>query len=422
LSQAVLRLAEGLGPRAGSLVAATLLFAPALTALGMVGPIAVRLGVRDLRAAGHGVGSVYSISTAGSLAGTLLTGFALVPAFETDQILVGAAALLVLTGGASLAWRRSPVALTGMLIPFAAWGTPKPTLPSGFELVDRSHSLYGVAEVIDDTNRGVRFLRIDHSIMGAYFVRDHTPAFSFIHLLEAVRFARPEARDMLQIGLGSGSLPTILEARGIRVDVVEIDPAMVRFARRYFGFEPQGEIFVEDARTFLGRTERRYDLVLHDTFTGGTTPEHLLSLEVVRRIHDVLRPGGLLELNLVGHHEGPKAAASLAVLRTLRAVFPHVRVFRDSPLDDHPDDPANLIFFATDGPLTFRVPIDASFENEICANVLRSFQNWEVLERVPEGPIITDLHNPLARLQLPVAEEHFHAMNELMPAEVWRRY
>ena len=29
-------------------------------------------------------------------------------------------------------------------------------------------------------------------------------------------------------------------------------------------------------------------------FTGGTTPEHLLSLEVLQRIHSLLRPGGLL--------------------------------------------------------------------------------------------------------------------------------
>jgi hypothetical protein len=54
--------------------------------------------------------------------------------------------------------------------------------------------------------------------------------------------------------------------------------------------------------------------------------------------------------------------------------------------------------------------------------VLRSFQRWEVLERVPDGPVITDAHNALARLQLPVAEKHFDAMNELLPAEVWRRY
>src|SRR6185369_5180702 len=50
-SHLVLRFAESLGPRAGALVSASVLFAPSLIALGMVGPIAVRLVTRDLRAA-----------------------------------------------------------------------------------------------------------------------------------------------------------------------------------------------------------------------------------------------------------------------------------------------------------------------------------------------------------------------------------
>jgi hypothetical protein len=71
--------------------------------------------------------------------------------------------------------------------------------------------------------------------------------------------------------------------------------------------------------------------------------------------------------------------------------------------------------------MDFALPNDAHFENEVAEQILRSFQGWEVLERVPEGALITDARNPLARLQLPVAEEHFHAMNELLPVDVWVR-
>jgi spermidine synthase len=382
----------------------------------------VRLGTRDVRAAGRGAGSIYAVSTVGSLVGTLLTGFVLVPAFETDHILVGAGALLVVLGGGSLARRKRPLAMVAFLAPLAGWSAPGPELPSGITLVDRAHSLYGLVEVLDDSNRGVRFLRIDHSIMGAHFLRDGSSGFAFVHLLEGARFLRPEAEDVLQIGVGSGASPMSLSARGFKVDVVDIDPAMITFAQRYFGFATRGETFVEDARTFLARTERRYDVVVHDTFTGGTTPEHLLSLEIFRRIHDVLRAGGVLELNMVGYHDGPRSEATLAVARTLGSVFPRVRVFRDSALSDHPDEPANLVFFASDGALDFTIPADAWFENEVCEANLRSFQRWEVLERVAEGPLVTDEHNPLARLQLPVAVEHYGAMNELLNAAVWRRY
>ena len=418
LRHAVLRLAEGLGARAGALVSATLLFAPCLVLLGTIGPIGVRLATRDLRAAGHGVGSIYAVSTAGSLAGTLVTGFFVIPTFETDQILVGAATLLASIGAVSLARRRHPIALAALIVPFVASSAPKPPLPGGFQLVDRSQSLYGLVEVIDDLDHDIRFLRVDHSIIGAQWKRDRFAAFSFIHLLESVRFLRPKAKDMLAIGLGTGSLPSILGSQGVHVDVVEIDPAVVRFAGEHFGFVPSGDVHVEDARTFLRRTERRYDIIVHDTFTGGTTPEHLLSLEVVRRVRDILLANGVLVLNFVGYQDGPQAEATWAVARTLRAVFPTVRTFRDGP-PDHRDEPGNLVFFASEGTLAFDIPDGASFENDTCEQVLRSFQGWEVLTRIPEGPSITDGKNPLARLQLAVAEKHFEAMNHLLPAEVW---
>ncbi len=419
-SRAVLRAAEAAGPRAGPLLSAAVLFAPCLCLLGMIGPVAVRLATTEVSAAGRRVGAIYAVSTLGSVVGTLLTAFVLVPAFETDRILVGAAAALTLVGAASLARRGYPAALASALLPWlASMAAPGARLPVDIRVIDRAQSIYGLVEVIDDSKRNVRLLRVDHSIIGAELLRDHTSGFAFIYLLESVRFLRPAATDMLQIGLGTGALPSILARRGMTADVVEIDPTVVRFARDYFGFETPGAVYAEDARTFLARTDRRYDVIVHDTFTGGTTPEHLLSLEVIQRIHDLLRPAGVLALNFAGYQEGPHAEASYAVARTLSAVFRNVRVFRDRDPGDHPGDVSNLAYFATDGALDFKVPVGAWFENDTSRHVLQSFETWEVLKVVPDGLLVTDGHNPLARLQLPVAEAHFEAMNALLPVDVW---
>jgi spermidine synthase len=419
LGRTVLEAVDGLGPRAGPLLGALLLFAPSLTVLGMVGPVAVRLATTELNATGQRVGSIYAVSTAGSLAGTFVTAFLLIPAFETDQILLGSAVLLIVTGAVSLARRGRAVALLGLIVPLLANGVSRPELPAGIQIRARARSPYGLVEVIDDSTRGVRFLRADHSLVGTQFLGDHTSAFGFQHLLEALRFARPRAQELLVIGLGSGSLATALAPHGIRADIVEIDPAVVEFAERYFGFVPEGEVHVEDARTFLRHTERQYDLIVHDTFTGGAAPEHLLSLEVLERVHELLRPNGVLALNFVGYQRGPHVAGSQAVARTLRAVFHTVRSFRDRPIDEKPDAAVNLTFFASDAPLAFTIPADADFENEACAHILHSFQAWEVLKDVPVGPPITDAQNPLARLQLAAAEEHFRDLGELLPLEVW---
>jgi SAM-dependent methyltransferase len=420
LTRIVLSLAEGLGPRGGALLAAALLFAPSLTALGMTSTIAVRLATRTLARAGRGIGSVYAVSTGGSLVGTLVVGFIVVPAFDARSILAGAAAILLLLGGSSLAIRKRPLALGLLLWPLLIGSGPDEQLPTGFRVLDRSQSLLGLVEVIVDEKRGVRFMRSDHSILGAQFERDGSPGFGFIHVLEAVRFARPDATSLLNIGLGTGAAPAALGRQGLRVDVVEIDPAVVELAQKHFGFSATGKVYVEDARAFLRRTEQRYDIIIHDTFTGGTTPEHLLSLEVLQRVHRVLKPGGVLVLNFVGYRSGPGAEASFAVARTLREVFREARAYADHAPD--PTKPVgNVIFFASDQSIDFTIPADAQFESSSAERIQRAFTSWSVLERVPAGAVITDARNPLARLQLPIAEKHFTAMNELLPSDVWIR-
>jgi spermidine synthase len=409
-----------LGPRVGPLVAAMLLFAPTLGALGMPGPIAVRLRSTDISVSGHQVGSTYALSTAGSLAGTLVTSFWLVPEFETAHILLGAAALLIAVGALVLGRRRQPLTAVTILLPLFALGAlSKPQLPPHLQVLAEARSLYGRVQVIDDTARGVRFLRSDHSVLGAQWIADGSAAFAFLHGLEVLPFLRPKAKDVLVIGLGSGSVPAAMAKRGLKVDVVEIDPTVVHFAQQYLGLPPVRSIVVGDARAVINRSAEQYDLIVHDTFTGGSTPEHLLSLEVLHRLHAMLNPGGVLALTLVGFTDGPNRAASLAVLQTMRAAFRTVRVFRDSPTTEEPQHLANLLFFASDGSLTWEIPADAQFPDAYCGSILPALAGWEVLKDAPSGEVITDARNGLARLQVPVAEEHFQAMAELLPAEVW---
>ena len=416
----LLQAMSSLGPRLGPLLVALLAFAPSLVALGMAGPMVVRLASTDVETSGRRVGHVYAVSTAGSLAGTLLTSFWLIPEYETYGIVLGGSVVLIGLGALLLGRRRGSRAAAVLAVPLVASFSPKPALPANLRVVARESSLYGLVEVIDDTSRGVRYLRSDHSIIGAHWLAGGSAAFAFLHAAEVLPFLRPGAKDLLVIGLGTGALPTALAKVGVRADVVEIDPAVARSAERYFGFATAGETHIEDARTFLRRAQKTYDFIVHDTFTGGATPEHLLSIEVVRQLRALLRPGGVLALNMVGFQHGPRAQATWAVHRTLRAEFPVVRAFRDGPLERHPDATTNITFFASDRPLDFAIPRDAAFNDAYCAKILPAMASWEILENVPSGEVITDARNPLGRLQLAVAEAHYEAMAELLPPEVWQ--
>lgn len=415
----VLTATQGLGPRVGPLLSAALLFAPALVALGSIGPISARLASDGVSSAGRQVGSIFAVSTAGSLCGTFLVGFWLIPTFDTDHILIGTAVVLTTLGALPLAARWRKWTVTAACVPLLAGLSPKGSVPEGYEIVDSKQSLYGLVEVIDDHTRRVRMLRVDHSIIGADLVPEYDSAFSFVYLLELVRVLHPEARSMLQLGLGTGSLPRTLERSQLSMDVVEIDPAVVKFARKYFKYKPTGEVFTEDARTFLNRTERRYDVVVHDTFTGGSTPEHLLSREVLSRIQEILKPGGLLVLNFVGGDTGPQGEANHLLGQTLQAQFRHVRAFKDGTKTARI---TNILYFASDTELQFERVRAVRFREPRREAARQSLFEREV--SIPSGELaraITDSYNPLNRLELPIAEEHSAAMNTLLPAGVWIR-
>lgn len=261
LSRGVLSASASFGPRGGPLIGACLLFAAPLSALGMVGPISTKLATETLQSTGRRVGTVYAVSTAGSLLATLITGFVLIPRIEAQSILAACAGLLLILAAWWLVRGQRIAVLMLSLGVLLSGSQPSVALPAGITLEDRAQSLLGLVEVIRDDNRGVRFLRSDHSLLGAQFTVDGSSAFGFVHALEATRFFRPGAQTALAIGLGSGAAPKALGNHGLTVDIVEIDPIVARFAQRYFAFSAPGELYVDDARSYLRRTERRYDLV-----------------------------------------------------------------------------------------------------------------------------------------------------------------
>ncbi len=91
-----------LGPRRGPLVASIVLFLIPGISLGAVTPFIVRLSVSKVAEVGGVAGTISALSTAGSIAGTLMTAFYLIPAMGVGKILYLIGVLLVGLGG--LAW------------------------------------------------------------------------------------------------------------------------------------------------------------------------------------------------------------------------------------------------------------------------------------------------------------------------------
>jgi MFS family permease len=97
-----------LGPRGGPLLACLFLFALPSLFLGMVSPYLVQLLVKQVRHVGRGAGTLYAVSTCGSILGTLGTSFYLISFLGTKMcLLVMGLSLLALSLLAFVLGRRA---------------------------------------------------------------------------------------------------------------------------------------------------------------------------------------------------------------------------------------------------------------------------------------------------------------------------
>jgi spermidine synthase len=127
---------------------------------------------------------------------------------------------------------------------------------------------------------------------------------SYPQFMLASLYVNPQPRSILLIGLGGGTLPRAIAELlpDAQLDIVEIDPAVVRVAKQFFGFEvgPRTRVIESDGRVYVKkarRENRTYDWVLLDAFDHEYIPEHLLTREFIAEVKSILTPNGVLTAN-----------------------------------------------------------------------------------------------------------------------------
>ena len=123
-------------------------------------------------------------------------------------------------------------------------------------------------------------------------------------MLAGTLFTQDDPRRILIIGLGGGSIPTALRTLlpKAQVEVVEIDPAVTKVAKRFFSFNDDAPTHVTevDGRVFVKRAARegrQYDVILLDAFDHEYIPEHLLTQEFLQEVKSLLAPRGVIVAN-----------------------------------------------------------------------------------------------------------------------------
>jgi spermidine synthase len=133
------------------------------------------------------------------------------------------------------------------------------------------------------------------------------------------------------------------------VETVELDPVVLFVATEFFHFKqsPRQRVHLGDGRVFLRRTQKKYDAILMDAYTGNRygsfLPQHLATKEFFQLAKDRLTTNGVLAYNVIGSLRGLRADLLGALYKTLNAVFPQVYLFPAS-------ESQNVVLIASKSP------------------------------------------------------------------------
>ena len=406
----------------------TLLIVPTFL-LGIVSPYAIKLATRRLNELGNVSGNLYSLSTIGSIVGTFLTVFILIPTFEINYILFGLGVTLMFFSSLfGLARFPKIIAVFVVVLLFffpsinlSSVGTVM-IHPNGM-LVYEKETLYSHLDVIDNGN--IRTLYLDGNIHSQMYknkpeelVNTYTKYFHLGFLFN------PDAKDVLFVGGGGFSGPKnfLSMYSEARIDVVEIDPDVISTARNYFYLPANNGsrlmVYNDDARNFLSKTEKKYDLIILDAFSKNYVPFHLMTLEYFQLLDGKLTSDGIIISNNIGSMTGDRSDIIRAVYKTISQVFPSVYVF---PTEHNPGNLQNIMLATMKTPTEYskdELRQLASNNDNNNHNSSTALEDLDYLEYLYEEelktsgvPLLTDQFAPVEILINPVTNEPYNLEN-----------
>jgi spermidine synthase len=391
-----------LGLEWGSFLAAALFFAPPSAVLGMVSPYLLKIAARDPDRIGRSSGSIFAASTVGSIVGTFLGGFWLIPHFTVSLILGGMVIVLLLLSAWTAAAVRvswlavSAAILVALAISFIA--TPAGDWSARIHHVFEKNSRYYNIRVNDVAGGSkARFLILDGKLQSARWRDRPDMLFPYIELSsKIIQKVKPGPRSALIIGGGGYTIPEFIKtyAPAAEVTVVEIDPDVTAAAKRYFLEDPSLPITTlnEDGRVFLNRNQRQFDILYTDAYVGISIPPFLATREAFLQIRRALKPEGIGVFNLMSARTGKLGAVYESLITTIRDVFPQVAVFSTDVTE--PIEGQNLIVVTTGG-------------QPLPEGDLRPFESSRVRDIATRGLLLTDDFAPTDYLGIELARKSY---------------
>lgn len=345
-----------------ALGAALLLFAAPVTLMATVGPFAARLHLRrfadGVAVSGRTVGTISALSTLGSLVGTLLPVFVLVPWIGTERTLYLFAIFLIVLAIAGLRdWYALPMLAVVVLLASYTISSGHAIRAAGCyrcTLLAEAESSYNYIQVVRQETPGDALaddarlhllLNEGYAFHSSYPLRYQqtgdpldllTGGGPWDYFAVAPYFypqrAPQRVRSLAMLGAAAGTVASqflAIYGSDLHVDGVEIDPRILEMGHRYFAMDagsarfPNYHVYAQDARFWLASTDQTYDVIGVDAYHQPYIPFHLTTAEFFRETRAHLHADGVVVVNVARPPGGDDRLVN-AIATTMCSVFPQV--------------------------------------------------------------------------------------------------
>lgn len=321
-----------------AIICSSLTFGVPSLFLATVSPFAVKLKDKELDEVGKVSGKMSSLSTIGSIFGTFLAGFVLIPRIGVQNIILLIVAILcmlsfILYEEKSLFLVIKSVVICAFLI--------------GIVLVGKRLFFNVHSDIILDTDSEysriwVRNIDINDEKFCAVQVDTGLESVStetkkltseYMRFYDLAEYYNKNAKNALMIGGAAYIYPTYYldKFKDKEIDVVEIDSKMTEIAEKYFNLnnnDSRINIYHQDGRVYLNKSEKKYDCILIDAFKGLNAPFQLTTYEALSNAKRILNDEGVVITNIVGSITGKNSNFLKYEYSTYKAVFNEVKIFR----------------------------------------------------------------------------------------------
>ena len=257
-------------------------------------PVVVRLVVRKLGTLGHSIGKVYASNTVGTIIGSFLAGFVLIPWIGVQNTILVAVGLNLLVGttvlvfSADLALNSKIYVLPAILVVCFLYGRSMETWDKSV-ISSGSYMPYRIGDLSEAEKKANKILffkegthttvTTELSVSGNIFLRvngktDASLAMDMrTQLLSGYlpMFLHEDPESVLVIGQGSGITLGAVEQFPIKsVDLVEISSAVIEGSRYFDSFNHNAlsdkrlKVILADGRNHVALADQKYDVIISE--------------------------------------------------------------------------------------------------------------------------------------------------------------